>query len=60
MDDLFNRIVSCMDELSDAKGISRCGLMYALAQLIDTYREKAEARITELEKELNNLKKGNE
>ena len=52
MDDLFNKIVSCMDELSDAKGVARCGLMYALSQLIDAYRKTAIDRISELEKML--------
>ena len=58
-EEVFDRIVSCMNELADAKGVSRCGLMYALAQLIETLQQGVTAneqfylkKIAELEKKI--------
>ena len=58
-EEYFGKILSCLDDLSDAKGVSRCGLVYVLAQYIIGLREeitrqnqKYETRISELEGQL--------
>ena len=33
--EICNRMGACLDEMAEAKGIARCGLIYAMAQLID-------------------------
>lgn len=60
MEELYRNIITCMEELSEAKGITRCSLIYALAQLIDTYKNEVNKEIGSLKACIADLEKNKE
>jgi hypothetical protein len=38
--ELCRRMEACLNELAEAKGVARCGLVYAMAQLIDALKKQ--------------------
>ena len=65
--EVVEKIVSCMNDLADAHGVARCGLMYAMAQLVDALNQGVNSnegyyknRIKELEKRLSKYEDSNE
>ena len=41
--EIASRMKNCLEQLSDARGVERCALIYAMAQLIDTMNETISA-----------------
>ena len=57
--EFLKRMHNCLEEMAEAKGVERCALIYAMAQLIDGVQKAVtdeqsiyEAKIKELEAKL--------
>jgi hypothetical protein len=38
--EICGRMASCLNEMAEAKGVARCGLIYAMAQLIELMQDR--------------------
>lgn len=54
--EVINQIVSCMNDLADARGVARCGFMYAMAQLVETLNQGVNANEEYYKKMIADLK----
>ena len=38
--EICDKMASCLNEMAEAKGVARCGFIYAMAQLIELMRDR--------------------
>lgn len=55
---IFERMHKCLGEIADSKGVERCALIYALAQLIDAVQNGVKQNEESYEAEIQKLKAG--
>ena len=53
---IFERMHKCLGEIADAKGVERCALVYAMAQLIDSLQTGVQQNEQVYEAEIQKLK----
>ena len=41
--EICDKMASCLNEMAEAKGVARCGFIYAMAQLIELMKDQLQA-----------------